>query len=108
MPHCHVHVIPRRLGDYVNNDDIYADIASNTAELLTKDIPTITMVGDTVKITTAMGTATVVAHKGVDNEDRKPRTEQDMAQEAARLELLLREVQSIESEHVRIDHPVFF
>ncbi|KAF9319998.1 hypothetical protein BG003_007524 [Podila horticola] len=92
VPHCHVHVIPRRLGDYVNNDDIYADIASNTAELLTKDIPTITMVGDTVKITTAMGTATVVAHKGVDNEDRKPRTEQDMAQEAARLELLLREL----------------
>lgn len=26
MPHCHVHIIPRKLGDYVNNDDIYKDI----------------------------------------------------------------------------------
>ncbi|KAF9375305.1 hypothetical protein CPB97_011535 [Podila verticillata] len=70
VPHCHVHVIPRRLGDYVNNDDIYTDIANNTVELLTIDMP-------------------VVPHKGVDNEDRKPRTEEEMAQEATRLELLL-------------------
>lgn len=80
VPHCHVHVIPRRLGDYVNNDDIYTDITNNTAELLTKDMPTATA-------------ATVVLHKGVDNEDRRPRTEEEMAQEATRLELLMGQAQ---------------
>ncbi|KAF9214543.1 hypothetical protein BGZ59_003468 [Podila verticillata] len=80
VPHCHVHVIPRRLGDYVNNDDIYTDITNNTAELLTKDVPTATA-------------ATVVLHKGVDNEDRRPRTEEEMAQEATRLELLMGQAQ---------------
>ncbi|KAG0093741.1 hypothetical protein BGZ93_004062 [Podila epicladia] len=89
VPHCHVHVIPRRLGDYVDNDDIYTDIANNTAELLTKDTAT-TIAADGWKIATVAGT--VVSHKGVDNEDRKPRTEEEMAQEAARLEQLLGEI----------------
>ncbi|KAF9582906.1 hypothetical protein BGW38_010602 [Lunasporangiospora selenospora] len=71
VPHCHVHVIPRRLGDFVNNDDIYDEISKNTALLLTKaeteeDLP-----------------------KGVDNEERKARSEADMAKEALRLESLL-------------------
>ncbi|CAG8609503.1 26008_t:CDS:2, partial [Dentiscutata erythropus] len=26
VPHCHVHLIPRKAGDYANNDDIYNDI----------------------------------------------------------------------------------
>ncbi|CAG8670389.1 1961_t:CDS:2, partial [Paraglomus occultum] len=26
VPHCHVHIIPRRFGDWANNDDIYIDI----------------------------------------------------------------------------------
>ncbi|KAF9129172.1 hypothetical protein BGW39_004402 [Mortierella sp. 14UC] len=77
VPHCHVHVIPRRLGDFVNNDDIYERITAHSAELLSHP----------EKITTVL--ANTVANKGVDNEEREPRTEEEMAQEAARLESLL-------------------
>ncbi|KAF9429025.1 hypothetical protein BGZ76_001956 [Entomortierella beljakovae] len=75
VPHCHVHVIPRRLGDYVNNDDIYPDITRNTNELLVENDP------KTI--------ATPHANTGVDNEERRPRTEQEMATEATRLASLL-------------------
>lgn len=77
MPHCHVHVIPRRLGDFINNDDIYEKITANTSELLAHP----------EKVTAVM--ADTVAGKGVDNEERLPRSENEMAQEAARLESLL-------------------
>ncbi|CAG8465492.1 5919_t:CDS:2 [Racocetra fulgida] len=30
VPHCHVHLIPRKAGDYANNDDIYKDIDKST------------------------------------------------------------------------------
>ncbi|KAI8972680.1 HIT-like domain-containing protein [Pilobolus umbonatus] len=52
VPHVHVHVIPRKKGDWANNDDIY--------EALDKS-------------------------KGVDNEDRKPRTIEEMKTEADEL-----------------------
>jgi len=74
VPHCHVHVIPRRLGDFENNDDIYDEIARNTAELLTKN--------------STADAACTIKH-GVDFEERKPRTEEEMAREATRLESLL-------------------
>ncbi|GJJ68852.1 bis(5'-adenosyl)-triphosphatase [Entomortierella parvispora] len=74
VPHCHVHVIPRRLGDFENNDDIYDEIARSTAELLTND--------------DAIAAAGAAKH-GVDFEERAPRTEEEMAKEAARLESLL-------------------
>lgn len=77
MPHCHVHVIPRRLGDFVNNDDIYEKITANSSELLKHPEMLATVLSNTV------------ANKGVDNEDRLPRTEEEMAQESARLESLL-------------------
>ncbi|KAG0276713.1 hypothetical protein BGZ95_007151 [Linnemannia exigua] len=77
VPHCHVHVIPRRLGDFVNNDDIYEKITANSAELLTHP----------ERLTAVL--ANTVASKGVDNEERLARTEMEMAQEAARLESLL-------------------
>ncbi|KAF9280140.1 hypothetical protein BGZ68_007464 [Mortierella alpina] len=79
VPHCHVHVIPRRLGDYTDNDDIYDDISRNTAELLTAS-------GDTKETATAP-----VDKKGVDNDERVARSEQEMAAEASRLESLLQE-----------------
>ncbi|KAF9110295.1 hypothetical protein BGX27_006553 [Mortierella sp. AM989] len=71
VPHCHVHIVPRRLGDYVSNDDIYSDISSNSNELLTK--------------------SDLSEPKGVDNDERRPRSEQDMAEEASRLSFLLQE-----------------
>ncbi|KAF8962949.1 hypothetical protein BGZ46_001071 [Entomortierella lignicola] len=76
VPHCHVHIIPRRLGDFVNNDDIYPEIAKNTNELLTKKDPSL-IDGATLQ------------KKGVDFEEREPRSEQDMAKEATRLASLL-------------------
>ncbi|KAG0230259.1 hypothetical protein BGW41_002574 [Actinomortierella wolfii] len=35
VPHVHVHIIPRRLGDYIDNDEIYADITKNSHDLCT-------------------------------------------------------------------------
>lgn len=52
MPHVHMHVIPRRKGDWPENDDIYKDLDEK---------------------------------KGVDNEKRKPRTEEEMSKEANEL-----------------------
>ncbi|KAF9539818.1 hypothetical protein EC957_004946 [Mortierella hygrophila] len=77
VAHCHVHVIPRRLGDFVNNDDIYEKITANSSELLKHPEMVVTVLRNTV------------GAKGVDNEDRQPRTEEDMAQEAAQLEFLM-------------------
>ncbi|KAI9027421.1 HIT-like domain-containing protein [Phycomyces nitens] len=54
VPHVHMHIIPRRKGDWANNDDIY--------DALDKS-------------------------KGVDNEERKPRSTEDMKQEATQLSL---------------------
>lgn len=47
-----MHVIPRKKGDWANNDDIYAELDKS---------------------------------KGVDNEDRKPRTQEEMSKEANEL-----------------------
>ncbi|KAF9345686.1 hypothetical protein BGX26_002872 [Mortierella sp. AD094] len=77
VPHCHVHIIPRRLGDFVNNDDIYNEITHNTKELLTKSDPT----------------PEADRKAGVDNEERKPRSEQEMAKEAIRLASFFEEEQ---------------
>ncbi|CAO3626184.1 unnamed protein product [Mucor hiemalis] len=52
VPHVHMHVIPRRKGDWADNDDIYKELDEK---------------------------------KGVDNEDRKPRTEEEMRDEANEL-----------------------
>jgi len=55
VPHVHMHIIPRKQGDWANNDDIYEELDKKK--------------------------------KGVDNEDRKPRTEQEMSLEANELRL---------------------
>ena len=66
IPHCHVHIIPRRFGDWANNDDIYIDI----------DKTKLNEVYTATEHTTALK---------VDNEERQPRTSEDMAKEAANL-----------------------
>lgn len=56
-----MHVIPRRGGDWANNDDIYKDLDKK---------------------------------KGVDNEEREPRTEEDMGKEANELRVYFESNQS--------------
>ncbi|KAG0738321.1 hypothetical protein G6F16_011403 [Rhizopus arrhizus] len=52
VPHVHMHLIPRKKGDWANNDDVYEELDRS---------------------------------KGVDNEERPPRTEEEMKQEADEL-----------------------
>ncbi|CAG8584655.1 13738_t:CDS:2 [Funneliformis mosseae] len=49
VPHCHLHIIPRKVGDWANNDDIYGEIDKSTK---------------------------------VDNEERPPRSFEEMEKEA--------------------------
>ncbi|CAG8579042.1 1179_t:CDS:2 [Funneliformis caledonium] len=49
VPHCHLHIIPRKVGDWANNDDIYGEIDKSTR---------------------------------VDNEERPPRSFEEMEKEA--------------------------
>ncbi|KAF9360520.1 hypothetical protein BGX34_007738 [Mortierella sp. NVP85] len=78
VPHCHVHVIPRRLGDFAHNDDIYEEITRNTNDLLTQ-----------VKSMDSEMTAKETGKKGVDFDERASRTEEEMTLEATRLRSLL-------------------
>ncbi|KAI8364056.1 HIT-like domain-containing protein [Blakeslea trispora] len=52
VPHVHMHVIPRKEGDWANNDDIYQELDQS---------------------------------KGVDNEKRIPRTQEEMKEESDQL-----------------------
>lgn len=51
VPHVHMHIVPRKKGDWAQNDDIYDELDK----------------------------------KGVDNDARKPRTQEEMAMEADEL-----------------------
>lgn len=62
VPHVHMHVMPRKAGDFANNDDVYPAIERAEKEL---------------------GEGRAAAH--VDEEERKPRTPAEMAAEAAEL-----------------------
>lgn len=53
-----MHIIPRKKGDWANNDDIYQELDKKKSN-----------------------------KPGVDNEERKPRTEQEMGLEAKELSL---------------------
>ncbi|KAI8079976.1 HIT-like domain-containing protein [Halteromyces radiatus] len=53
VPHVHMHIIPRRKGDYANNDDIYEDLDQRNKH-----------------------------KKGPDNEERTPRSAAEMKEEA--------------------------
>ncbi|KAJ3199797.1 hypothetical protein HK099_003005, partial [Clydaea vesicula] len=66
VPHFHVHIIPRRKGDFANNDDIYNAIDEKSKEAL------IELQKKKVK---------------VDNENRKARTQDEMAKESEKLRL---------------------
>ncbi|CAO3661518.1 unnamed protein product [Umbelopsis vinacea] len=59
VPHVHIHIIPRRKGDWANNDDVYDELDGKKA-----------------------ATAGI---KRVDNEERKARSIDDMREEAEKL-----------------------
>ncbi|KAG0243015.1 hypothetical protein BGX31_011331 [Mortierella sp. GBA43] len=69
-------------GDFANNDDIYQEITEHTNDLLTQ-----------VKTMEFEGDAKETGKKGVDFDERKPRSEQEMAEEATRLASLLEQLQ---------------
>lgn len=75
VAHVHVHLIPRRKGDWANNDDIYPELDAKEKEMAKQ-------LEETKK-------------KGVDNDDRKPRTEQEMGEEAAALRPLFDQFENI-------------
>ncbi|KAL8447745.1 hypothetical protein Emag_004206 [Eimeria magna] len=62
VPHVHVHVLPRSPTDFERNDQVYEEI---DAADMARERP--------------------APSKGPDNEERRPRTDKDMAQEAADL-----------------------
>ena len=69
VPHVHVHILPRQAGDYERNDDIYTDIeewAPRDSMLPRKD-----------------GTGSATKLDVPADEERKDRTVEQMAQEAA-------------------------
>ncbi|KAJ2854273.1 Dinucleoside triphosphate hydrolase [Coemansia erecta] len=67
VPHVHLHVIPRHPGDFANNDDIYSELEKDKLVHESKH----NMATD------------FVARSHVDNEQRTPRTREDMAAEAS-------------------------
>ncbi|RKP00250.1 hypothetical protein CXG81DRAFT_13453 [Caulochytrium protostelioides] len=66
VPHIHFHILPRRAGDFGNNDDVYPAIDASEAEHPAGEKKSVR----------------------ADNEERKPRTEEDMAAEAETLRTL--------------------
>ena len=62
MPHVHVHIIPRKRKDYQENDQIYDDLEHSER---------------TLEATLSEG------FPKIEDEDRRCRTEQEMATEAA-------------------------
>ena len=73
VPHVHIHVIPRRVGDWANNDDIYPEIDESEAQMA------VMKAGDEAisKLRSKK--------KGPDAEERVARTQQQMAEEALML-----------------------
>ncbi|KAL8431351.1 hypothetical protein ACSSS7_005329 [Eimeria intestinalis] len=62
VPHVHVHVMPRSSTDFSRNDDVYEELDA-----------------------TDMNRGKPDPSRGLDNEERKPRTDEDMAKEASDL-----------------------
>lgn len=72
VPHIHLHLIPRYTGDWMNNDDIYGEINRKERQMH-KDL----------------------GRNRVDNDDRVARSQEDMAEEAARLRGLFDQYEDI-------------
>ena len=85
VPHVHVHVLPRKKGDFERNDDVYGEIEDQRLdEAHAKAKRTLTLDGDGVgdKVGGKEGGRADLG------EDRKARTAEEMAREASELRLL--------------------
>ncbi|KAJ2503402.1 Dinucleoside triphosphate hydrolase [Coemansia sp. RSA 2049] len=71
VSHVHLHVIPRHPGDFASNDDIYIELEKNK------------LIREATTGHEEPPTADVVASSHIDNDQRTPRTPEDMAAEAA-------------------------
>ncbi|KAJ3387722.1 hypothetical protein HDU84_000601 [Entophlyctis sp. JEL0112] len=97
VPHVHVHIIPRRKGDWADNDDIYPAINAHERKLATALVDQ-----NDSKGISAESAASVVKTGRVDaSEDRPARTQQEMADEAARLRPFFREFDLDEGEECK-------
>ncbi|KAM0792820.1 hypothetical protein ACM66B_002586 [Microbotryomycetes sp. NB124-2] len=87
VPHVHVHLIPRVTGDFEPTDELYNALED------------VDLAQDYLKLATASRHRPTRAERkarerevfGVDNEDRKPRSKDEMKDEAQRLSLLFPE-----------------
>ena len=77
VPHVHVHVLPRRAGDFENNDEVYDRIEESGERVGERDA--------------AAAAAAAVGERLDLDVERVPRTPEDMAAEANQLAALLRE-----------------
>ncbi|KAJ3182304.1 hypothetical protein HDU87_008466 [Geranomyces variabilis] len=84
VPHVHVHLIPRRTGDWADNNDIYPEIDEKEREL-----------AQTLKQQSQTTTTTPIKKKFVDDENRQQRTPEDMASEAKVLRALFEQSEDI-------------
>ena len=75
VPHVHVHVLPRRAGDFENNDEVYDRIEESGERVGERDAAAAAAAGERLDL----------------DVDRVPRTPEDMAAEANELAALLRE-----------------
>jgi bis(5'-adenosyl)-triphosphatase len=73
VPHVHIHVIPRVKGDWMDNDDIYPAINHNEKIM----------------------SEALLKKGGPDNEDRKPRTQEEMGLESSKLRGFLNSYENI-------------
>lgn len=78
--HVHVHVLPRKPGDFQNNDDIYPAL-ENSESQFSKDIEATQNTQLQQKID--LEKSEQQAQLKVDDEERKPRTLDEMTKEAA-------------------------
>jgi len=82
VPHVHVHILPRKEGDFKRNDDIYEQLEVQHLDKALAD-------SEAAKAKTVAGAAPAET-RGLE-EERTPRSAEDMAAEAASFRLLFPE-----------------
>jgi bis(5'-adenosyl)-triphosphatase len=78
VPHFHIHIIPRKKGDWANNDDIYPEIDKKAKDLVN-----------------ALKETETEKKAGPDAEERPPRTQEEMAKEAVLLRGFFKQSENI-------------
>ncbi|KAJ3079610.1 hypothetical protein HK102_003663 [Quaeritorhiza haematococci] len=100
VPHVHVHLIPRKFGDWANNDDIYKEIHRKEQDLdsdlkaMSSPSPSESSSSSSAAAT-ADGSEATAASGGVDNEERPARSKEEMAKEAKNLRVFFEHFEDI-------------